>query len=63
MVTTRQVGELRTKLEERHQQLRDEIRQELLASDEEHYIDLAGQVHDLDAAPKLAPHAFRLRTK
>ena len=48
MVTTRQVGELRTKLEERHQQLRDEIRQELLDSDEEHYIDLAGQVHDLE---------------
>lgn len=48
MVTTRQVGELRTKLEERHQQLRAEIRQELLDSDEEHYIDLAGQVHDLE---------------
>ena len=48
MVTTKQVGELKSKLEERHRQLRGEIRQELLASDEEHYIDLAGQVHDLE---------------
>ena len=48
MVTTKQVGELRTKLEERYQQLREEIRQELLDSDEQHYIDLAGQVHDLE---------------
>lgn len=48
MATTKQLGELKSKLEERHRQLRDEIREELLASDEEHYIDLAGQVHDLE---------------
>ena len=48
MATTRQLGELKSRLEERHRQLRKEIREELLASDEEHYIDLAGQVHDLE---------------
>jgi RNA polymerase-binding transcription factor DksA len=35
-------------LQDREATLREEIRQELLASDEEHYIDLAGQVHDLE---------------
>lgn len=48
MVTTKQLGEFRAKLEERNTLLRDEVRQELLATDEEHYIDLAGQVHDLE---------------
>jgi len=48
MVTTKQLGQLRAKLEERNALLRDEVRQELLATDEEHYIDLAGQVHDLE---------------
>jgi len=48
MATPKQLNELRSKLEERHRALREEIRQELLASDEEHYIDLAGQVHDLE---------------
>ena len=28
--------------------LREEIRRELLKSDDEHFIDLAGQVHDLE---------------
>ena len=48
MVTARQVSELKSRLEERSRILRAEIRQELLDSDEEHYIDLAGQVHDLE---------------
>jgi len=48
MVTTKQLGQLRAKMEERNALLRDEVRQELLATDEEHYIDLAGQVHDLE---------------
>jgi RNA polymerase-binding transcription factor DksA len=48
MVTAKQLTELKATLEERGQQLREEIRQELLDSDEEHYIDLAGQVHDLE---------------
>ncbi len=48
MVTAKQLTELKSTLEERGRVLREEIRQELLASDEEHYIDLAGQVHDLE---------------
>ncbi len=48
MLTAKQVGELKSILEARHRTLREEIREELLASDEEHFIDLAGQVHDLE---------------
>ena len=48
MVTITQLRALRAQLEERNAALRDEVRQELLATDEEHYIDLAGQVHDLE---------------
>jgi len=48
MLTAKEMGELKSKLQERHRVLRDEIHQELLDSDEEHYIDLAGQVHDLE---------------
>jgi DnaK suppressor protein len=48
MPTVKQLGELRSMLAERHQALREQIHQELLSSDEEHYIDLAGQVHDLE---------------
>jgi len=48
MLSAKQLSELKSKLEQRSRTLREEIRQELLASDEEHYIDLAGQVHDLE---------------
>ena len=48
MLTAKEMGELKSRLQERHQALREEIHQELLDSDEEHYIDLAGQVHDLE---------------
>jgi len=48
MLSKKQLSELRAKLEERNASLRDEVRQELMATDEEHYIDLAGQVHDLE---------------
>lgn len=48
MLTTKQLKELRTALEQRHEALRGEIRDELLASDQQHFIDLAGQVHDLE---------------
>ena len=48
MLTAKQLKELRSALEQRHQALRGEIREELLASDQEHFIDLAGQVHDLE---------------
>lgn len=48
MVTTNQFGEFKKVLEDRYLALREEIRQELLDSDNEHFIDLAGQVHDLE---------------
>ena len=40
-------GEFKQILEQRYSELREEIRQELLKSDEQHFIDLAGQVRDL----------------
>lgn len=40
--------EFKTLLKDRFCDLREEIRQELLRSDEQHFIDLAGQVHDLE---------------
>jgi RNA polymerase-binding transcription factor DksA len=48
MVTAKQQKAFRAALEQRYQDLREEIREELLASDEQHFIDLAGQVHDLE---------------
>lgn len=42
----KQLTEFGQQLKARNQQLRAEIRTELLRSDEEHYGDLAGQVHD-----------------
>ena len=48
MLTAKQLSGLKSTLEERSRVLREEIRQELLDSDQEHYIDLAGQVHDLE---------------
>jgi DnaK suppressor protein len=42
----KQINELRLLLQQRHKELREEIRQELLAADESRYIDLAGRVHD-----------------
>jgi RNA polymerase-binding transcription factor DksA len=43
-----QLLEFKTQLKERFCELREEIRLELLRSDEQHFIDLAGQVHDLE---------------
>ena len=40
-------AEFKRILIQRYSELREEIRQELLKSDEQHFIDLAGQVHDL----------------
>ena len=48
MVTDRQRLEFKARLKERFCDLREEIRLELLQSDNEHFIDLAGQVHDLE---------------
>ena len=42
------IRELKQTLDARYLDLREEIRQELLRSDNEHFIDLAGQVHDLE---------------
>ena len=48
MLGDRELGEFKRLLEDRYRKLREEIREELLESDNEHYIDLAGQVHDLE---------------
>lgn len=48
MLDKSEIRELKTRLEERDRELREEIRQKLLQSDQEHFIDLAGQVHDLE---------------
>ena len=48
MLSDRQLLEFKTQLKERFCELREEIRLELLRSDEQHFIDLAGQVHDLE---------------
>lgn len=46
-LTQQQLAELKRELEHRRDALGEEIRQELIRSDEEHYIDLAGRVHDV----------------
>lgn len=48
MSTDKQRKELKKQLKERYFELREEIRQELLRSDEQHFIDLAGLVHDIE---------------
>lgn len=48
MLTRKQIQQFETQLDGRYQVLREEIRQELLDSENERYIDLAGQVHDLE---------------
>lgn len=44
--TDKQLSEFKKMLKQRYWELRKEIRQELLRSDEEQYIELAGRVHD-----------------
>jgi len=48
MVSEGQLHECKARLKARFSELREEIRMELLESDDQHYIDLAGQVHDLE---------------
>ena len=48
MLSDRQRIEFKQQLKQRYYELREEIRQQLINSDEEHFIDLAGQVHDLE---------------
>jgi len=44
----RQLGELKLSMRGRARQLREEIRQALLKSDSEHYVQIADAVHDLE---------------
>lgn len=48
MMNSEQLGEFKGILQERMNSLREEVRQELLKSDDEHFVDLAGQVYDLE---------------
>jgi DnaK suppressor protein len=50
MLSEKQLLRYRKKLDDRFHELREEIRHELLQSDEQSYIDLAGRVHDLGEA-------------
>ena len=50
MLTETQVREFKKLLNERFFELREEVRQELLKTDDQTYIELAGQVHDLGEA-------------
>ncbi len=46
MLTENQIHDFKKKLNDRFYESREEIRLELLESDDQHYIDLAGRVHD-----------------
>lgn len=46
LLSDEQVTDFRKRLAARRTELLEEVRQELLRSDNEHYIDLAGVVHD-----------------
>ena len=48
VLSDKQINELKKQLKQRFFELREEIRQELLESDNEHFIELAGQVHDME---------------
>lgn len=48
MPTQHQIKAFRESLEQRYRQLREDIRQTLLQSDEQSYIELAGRVHDVE---------------
>jgi len=50
VLTKKQVQAFKRTLDKRYFELREEIRQELLASDDQKFIDLAGEVHDLEEA-------------
>jgi len=47
-LTTEQSAKFHQQLKERFYALREELRQEMLASDDQQFIDLAGQVNDLE---------------
>lgn len=50
MLSNEQREQLRDTLASRHRELREEIRQDLLDTQDQHFIDLAGQVRDLEEA-------------
>lgn len=47
-LTESQLNAFRRLLKDRYRALREEIRDELLRSDEERYLELAGRVHDVE---------------
>lgn len=49
-LSNKQRSELKQKLQQRFDELREQVRQELRESDNEHYIELAGKVHDPEEA-------------
>jgi len=49
-LSQQQITEFRQILKDRFLQLRDQVRQELINSDDKHFIDYAEQVHDLEDA-------------
>jgi DnaK suppressor protein len=48
MLTENQLLEFKMQLKEQFCDVREEIRLELLRSDDQHFIDIAGQVHELE---------------
>ena len=48
MLTQQQIGDFRKTLERRYLEVRESIRQALLQADQEHYVELAGRVSDLE---------------
>ena len=46
MLTSKQIHEFKSILDDRFRVLREKIRRELLNSDDQRYIELAGEVHD-----------------
>lgn len=50
MLTRQQINAFREILEQRFRQLREDISQTLMRSDEQSYIELAGRVHDMEEA-------------
>ena len=50
MLTENQVREFKKQLDDRYFELCEEVRQELISTDDQTYIELAGQVHDLGEA-------------
>ena len=48
MLTQHQIQEFKTLLEQRYREVREIIRQALMRSDEQSYIELAGQVQDME---------------